>query len=60
MAWNQLISIYQTNRDEVASGRDIERYTCPNDGEPLKQGPHGEFYCPYDGYRPDGPGNIGR
>lgn len=27
---------------------------CPNDGEPLRTGPDGELYCPYDGWRPNG------
>lgn len=24
---------------------------CPNDGEPLQDGPGGVKYCPYDGWR---------
>lgn len=54
MSWNQLLDIMRQNKDEAASGRDIERYVCPNDGEPLRQGPRGGWYCPFDGYRPDG------
>jgi hypothetical protein len=26
---------------------------CPNDGEPLRTGPRGVLYCPFDGYRPE-------
>lgn len=54
MAWNQLLQIIQESRDWVQSGRDLERYVCPNDGEPLSTGPNDEWYCKFDGYRPDG------
>lgn len=50
--WYGLLGIYQEAADEVLSGRDIERQVCPNDGEPLRPGPRGELYCPFDGYRP--------
>lgn len=52
MSWYQLINIVQENRDWAASGRDIEAAVCPNDGTLLATGPHGELYCPFDGYRP--------
>lgn len=25
---------------------------CPNDGEPLKTGPDGQLFCPFDGWGP--------
>jgi hypothetical protein len=27
---------------------------CPNDGEPLRDGPDGSRFCTYDGFRTDG------
>jgi len=53
MSWWQLIDIYDEANDIVASGVDIERQVCPNDGQPLLEGPQGQLYCPFDGYRPD-------
>lgn len=53
MSWWQLINIIRESRDLTASGRDIERYVCPNDGEMLTQGPNGEWRCRFDGYRPN-------
>jgi hypothetical protein len=46
---------------EIARGaaRDAEAeaargpVACPNDGEPLRRGPSGQLYCPWDGWRPD-------
>jgi hypothetical protein len=49
MSWEQLIAIAQEAR-ERQSEEVIE--SCPNDGEPLKEGPNGELYCPFDGWRP--------
>lgn len=50
-SWEQLLSI----RQEAAEWRRAELATppaaCPNDGEPLKSGPGGVLYCPYDGWR---------
>ncbi len=47
MSWEQLRSI----RDEqIQAVKDDQRppIACPNDGEPLKAGPHGELYCGFD------------
>lgn len=52
MGWYELLAIYQDASDPNFQGRDIERYTCPNDGEPLTQGPNGDWRCRYDGYEP--------
>lgn len=54
MSFEQLWAI----ANEVATIREAERarplMACPNDGEPLKQGPDGTLYCPFDGFRADG------
>ena len=50
--WYGLLGIYQEAADIILSGADIEAQVCPNDGEPLRTGPDGALYCPFDGYRP--------
>lgn len=50
MAWDQLIDI----KAEAAEARRADEgppSACPNDGQPLEQGPNGGLHCPYDGYR---------
>lgn len=52
MAWEQWAEIArEAARDaEAERGRDPE--ACPNDGEPLRRGPDGQLFCPFDGWRP--------
>lgn len=54
MSWEQLLDIAR----EAAADRDDERdrppTACPNDGEPLQEGPQGQLFCPFDGWRYDG------
>lgn len=52
MSWEQLRSIVKSSRQEAAASRELEKYVCPNDGEPLTQGRHGRWRCRYDGYEP--------
>lgn len=49
MSWEQLISIYKEAR-EIAR-EEATTAACPNDGEPLREGPNG-LYCPFDGWIP--------
>lgn len=49
MSWDQLLSIFQIAQDEARQNRDIP-VACPNDGEPLRTGPHGELFCVADGW----------
>jgi len=54
MSWEQLVSIKQ-EWAEIAQEAEQERSepkACPNDGEPMLSGPHGELYCPFDGWQP--------
>ena len=47
MSWEQLLSI---GREAAEIAREEETrapVACPNDGEPLKAGPHGGLYCPW-------------
>lgn len=52
-SWYGLLSILQEARDLARADASTAPVACPNDGEPLRAGPHGELYCPFDGYRPD-------
>jgi hypothetical protein len=52
--WYGLLGILQENRAEREYWRNQRPIACPNDGEPLLTGPHGELYCPFDGWRYDG------
>lgn len=60
MSWYQLIAIRQDAQDPSFQGRDIERFVCPNDGEPYTQGPNGDWRCRFDGHEPDGLGDERR
>jgi hypothetical protein len=49
VAWEQLTDIA---REAAAYARaDATPVACPHDGEPLRTGPEGVKYCPYDGWR---------
>lgn len=52
--WWQLDSILQ-NQAQLQNQYDtMKTMACPNDGEPLKQGPPDsgvELYCPFDGWQ---------
>lgn len=52
MAWEQLVNVLheaQADHDEYVSQ---PPRACPNDGEPLEEGPDGQLFCPSDGWRP--------
>ncbi|MGW6502963.1 hypothetical protein [Nonomuraea angiospora] len=50
--WYGLLDILREAADERRAERERPPAACPNDGEPLLQGPRGELYCPFDGFRP--------
>jgi hypothetical protein len=52
MSWEQLISIGHEAAEEAAAEQARPPIACPNDGEPLKTGPEGQLFCPFDGWRP--------
>jgi hypothetical protein len=54
MAWEQLRSIYQQAAAELADERSRPPEACPNDGEPLEEGPDGTLHCRFDGWTWDG------
>lgn len=47
--WYSLLAVLQEARQGLP-----RQQSCPNDGTPYQQGPHGELYCPFDGHRPTG------
>jgi len=54
MAWT---SIYAIAREANEYKKFYESHTplaCPNDGEPLSQGPNGVRFCKFDGWRWNG------
>jgi len=51
-SWNALGPMIAAVRAEADAARRQPPVACPNDGEPLRTGPHGELYCPFDGWRP--------
>lgn len=54
-SWAAWRSLLVDNAREYTLYREQELYhpvACPNDGEPLRDGPDGQPYCPYDGWRP--------
>lgn len=49
MAWDQLTSMLAEARDIERADRAGRPTSCVNDGTPLREGPDGGLYCPYDG-----------
>ncbi len=52
--WGSLIATIQTNAQEQNALANQPPLACPNDGEPLRQGPAAEMgilYCPFDGWQ---------
>lgn len=52
--WYGALSIMQLQKETIQQWREIEPMACPHDGTPLKGGPNGELYCPFDGWQWDG------
>lgn len=53
MAWEQLADIFRQAQQDHEDYVSQPPRACPNDGEPLKEGPDGELFCPSDGWRPE-------
>jgi len=53
MSWEQLRDIYREAADLATEAAASPPVACPNDGEPLRTGPDGRLFCPFDGWRPD-------
>lgn len=57
MSYTGLLALLEASYAELATAHaewTDNPVACPNDGEPLRPGPDGEPYCPFDGWRPIG------
>lgn len=52
MSWEQLLSIAKEAAEYAREDRDNPPVACPNDGEPLVEGPDGRLFCRWDGWKP--------
>lgn len=50
--WETLAAISREAREMYAEDAARVPTACPNDGEPLRTGPDGAPWCPWDGWRP--------
>lgn len=53
-SWYGLLSIIAEATDEARRQQTEPPTACPNDGEPLEQGPNGRLHCRFDGFIWDG------
>lgn len=52
--WYGLLNILRYQRDVIDASRNQHPEACPRCGTPIKAGPDGSIYCPFDGWRWDG------
>lgn len=50
MSWYSLGDIYRAAEDERQQLDEQPPTACPNDGQPLEEGPRGELHCRFDGW----------
>lgn len=50
--WYSLIDVYREAEQYLRDDASAPAIACPIDGTTLLSGPHGETYCPWDGWRP--------
>jgi len=48
--WNQLLALGEEYRDSLAEQASRPLVACPDCGEPLETGPHGELHCRFSGW----------
>ncbi|HZN70570.1 MAG TPA: hypothetical protein VFC00_02635 [Micromonosporaceae bacterium] len=56
MGFEGWLAVIRSSAEEYEYFKNEERsnpVACPNDGEPLRSGPDGQPYCPFDGWRPN-------
>lgn len=52
MSWQQLLDIFAEAAEEARVAKTQPPVACPNDGEPLRTGPDGQLFCPFEGWTP--------
>jgi hypothetical protein len=52
--WYGVASIMEQQRQIIDEYYHLDPVACPHDGTPLRGGPNGELYCPFDGWQWDG------
>jgi hypothetical protein len=50
VGWRQLLDMRAEAAAIAAAERDADPAACPNDGTPLRPGPDGYLFCPFDGW----------
>lgn len=60
MPWEQLLSIRREQAETIREQLAAPPQACPNDGEPLREGPNGGLFCPFDGWAWEGVNVDGR
>lgn len=50
MTWESLLAVYHEAAAEREAHDNEPPASCPNDGEPLGEGPDGQLVCPFDGW----------
>jgi hypothetical protein len=50
--WRDLMAVLADARLMAREDATQSPVACPNDGEPLRSGPRGQLFCPFDGWRP--------
>jgi hypothetical protein len=50
--WRDLMAVLADARLMAREDAKQRPVACPNDGEPLRSGPRGQLFCPFDGWRP--------
>lgn len=53
-SWEALVDIFTVAAQEREAADAQPPTACPNDGEPLTEGPNGELHCRWDGWQWDG------
>jgi hypothetical protein len=51
VSWYGLLSILKDQQQTITEYRRRTPTACPNDGEPLRDGPNGSRFCPFDGWQ---------
>lgn len=51
MSWESLINVIHEAAAYAQDERSRPPEACPNDGEPLREGPDGTLFCRFDGWR---------